>query len=333
MRPPPPEGLAALRLPIPSGWYCVTASAALRRDDLLATPFCGRDLAVWRTRSGRARAAWNVCPHLGGRLAPTGKVEGDSVVCGLHRRRYDIEGRGRHGACLTMVPVREQNGLVLAWFHPDGAQPTWEVPRVDEAGWSPPVFHSVDLPTSPHHVMQDLADLTHFETIHRYRDLVALTPVRFDGAGMQLVVRFGWDTGLPVVETLPATFASRCHGLGYQVTEVDTPGGLTRSRHFVLPTPLDRATTRVHLGLSVRFVGPAARVLDRVARPVRVAAERGFRTFMDRMYRRDVARDARLWTERYHLDDTLPAPDPEIRAYRVWAAQFYPPVPPDATAS
>lgn len=119
-------------------------------------------------------------------------------------------------------------------------------------------------------------------------------------------------------------FASEVHGLGYQLTEVIGPGGVVRTRHFVMPTPIDADTTRVGLGVSVRFEGALGRAIGAFGKLGRRAAERALEAFAMNAFRRDVGLDSRLWVSRYHLDDALPAPDAEIARFRGWARQFYP---------
>lgn len=286
----------------------------------------GRDLALWRTASGSVRAAWNACPHMGGRLGESGRVEGEALVCGLHRRRYGADGRALGsdaGRCLSMVPVREQGGLVLAWFGAGGEAPAWEVPTPDMAGWSPLVFASEDLATHPQYVMQDLADVEHFTTVHGYEEVTVRRPLALDGP------RLGFAAGIArrtsaLMPRLEMAFESEVHGLGYQLTEVTGPGGVVRTRHFVMPTPIDTDTTRVGLRVSVRFEGALGRTIGALGKLGRRVAERALEAFAMNAFRHDVGLDSGLWVSRYHLDDVLPAPDEEVARFRAWARQFYP---------
>jgi nitrite reductase (NADH) small subunit len=54
----------------------------------------GRQLAVFRGRTGEVYAVEAECPHKGGPLAD-GMLVGNQVVCPLHTARFD----GRTGAC------------------------------------------------------------------------------------------------------------------------------------------------------------------------------------------------------------------------------------------
>lgn len=321
-----PPDFATRRLPYASGWYFLCPAEAIAAERVRVHRLCGRDLALWRTASGRLRAAWNACPHLGGRLGEGGRVEGEALVCGLHRRRFGVDGAALGGdaeRCLSMVPVREQGGLALAWFGAGGEAPSWEVPAADMAGWSPLAFTSRDLATHPQHVMQDLADVEHFTSVHGYEDVAVTRPLALEGP------RIGFSAAIvrpasALSPKLRLAFDSEVHGLGYQLTEVTGPGGVVRTRHFVMPTPLDAGTTRVSLGLSVRFEGALGRAVGALGALGRAAADRALGAFAMNAFRRDVGLDARLWVSRYHLDDVLPAPDEDVARFRAWARQFYP---------
>jgi hypothetical protein len=158
--------------------------------------------------------------------------------------------------------------------------------------------------------MQDLADLLHFETVHRYARVRLLEPLAFDGASMTTAVAFGWDTGIPGA-ALPSSFRSEVWGLGAQRTDVCTLWGRLRTRHLVLPTPYRDGLTRVHMAVGVE-IGPGHGVAPRLI-------GRGVHAFAARAFRRDVGRDAALWVGRsgHHAADDAP-----MQAYRRWSAQF-----------
>lgn len=305
--------------PTPRGWFFVAASAGLATRATVVTRVAGADVLVYRGESGRVYATSNACPHLGARLGDGGRVEGEAIECPLHRRRYAV-GAARDGAdALPALPTCEQNGLVLVWVAPDGAAPDFEVPPVDAAGWTAPVFAAMDLATTAEVVMQDLADEDHFVTIHGYRGVSPLAPFSVDGAsievGYDIVRRLGTA---PVGYDQSVQFRSRAHGLGYQVTEVASFGGAVRSRHFVLPTPRDATTTRVTLGLSVRLGAPRAG--EDAPHPV----ARLLPWFVMRSFVHDVRRDAQAWIARYPVGGRRARAEPSLRAFERWAAQFYP---------
>jgi nitrite reductase/ring-hydroxylating ferredoxin subunit len=80
-------------------------------------PFFGREVHVWRHGDG-ARAAVNVCLHLGGPL----ECRDGRLVCPWHGAAYDLasgrktEGPGPDGARLMVLPTRAEDGaLYYMW--------------------------------------------------------------------------------------------------------------------------------------------------------------------------------------------------------------------------
>ena len=64
-------------------------------------------IAVFHTRAGELFATQAECPHAGGPLAD-GLVGGNTVVCPLHSRKFDLRtGRSIEGECdVKTYPVR-----------------------------------------------------------------------------------------------------------------------------------------------------------------------------------------------------------------------------------
>ena len=78
----------------------------------------GRDVAVFRCRTGEVFATSAQCPHRGGPLAD-GLVGGHSVICPMHRFVFDLrtgEGTGRECGRLAthQVSVTAAGDLTLA---------------------------------------------------------------------------------------------------------------------------------------------------------------------------------------------------------------------------
>jgi nitrite reductase (NADH) small subunit len=65
-----------------------------------------KQIAVFRTRAGGVYAVQALCPHKGGPLAD-GLVGGETVVCPLHDRVFDLRtGQGPEPECgLEVYPV------------------------------------------------------------------------------------------------------------------------------------------------------------------------------------------------------------------------------------
>lgn len=216
-----------------------------------------------------------------------------------------------------MVPVQEVGPIVVVWHHPRGATPTFELPIPDEHGWGRWRVQRLDLPVHPQHVMQDLADVSHFETIHRYSQVTPCVRTTAEGPRLTFAAEIGWDTG---VGFLPWTmrFHSISHGLGYQVTEVHDPNGIMASRHLLMPSPVDDHTTRLFLAVQTRL-GERSRQWSGAVEPMLNAA---LGRYVNAHFRRDVLRDATLWTRRVHLPKHTPPDDEAHATFERWLGQF-----------
>ena len=275
-------------LPIPAGWYALGPEAGLHAGQARTQRFCGRTVQVSREPEGQVRVT--------------------------------------EGA--RDLPMLVRGGMLMAWFHPDDAHPAWEIGALDDGGWSSPSFVRQELRMHPLHVMRDLADLVHFETVHRYKDIDVRQPLVAHGPRLETAIAFGWDTGLPGVERgLPASFESRVEGPGYQLTEVLVPAGQWVSRHLVLPTPLGDGRCALHLAVSVRLTGVLglleASLGGWAMRPLRGLIH----AFVARMFVRDIARDAGMWVNLEPVLEVGPPEDPHFAVFQKWQQQFLPSLP------
>lgn len=114
-------------------WYMAawseTVDAALKPITLLDTP-----VVLFRTSDGEVRALLDECPH---RFAPlsSGKLDGDTVVCGYHGLRFAGSGEcvdprfteiNRTRACVRSFPVIERDAMIWIWMG--------DADRLDPAG-------------------------------------------------------------------------------------------------------------------------------------------------------------------------------------------------------
>lgn len=304
------------RLPHRASWYAVATSRSLPSGAVRSVVLAGEEILIWRTASGRVGAAYNACGHLMTRMTPGARVHGESLVCPHHGSCYAVDGSSTmlSSRDLHTLSAQDNGAVILVWFHPDGQAPGWDVPALDDEGWSAWTFRSRELAVHPQHVMQDLADVRHFTTVHGYSELRSSGPTRQRGHALEFGGRARIDPGIGVA-VLPFEFLTVAIGLGYQITTVRQLDGVTETRHLVLPTPIDDETTRLTLGVSVR-IGTA-----RGPRAARWVAIRLLRRYTFWCFERDIQRDARLWRQRHHIDDVPPG-DRDQDTYRQWLTQF-----------
>ncbi len=227
---------------------------------------------------------------------------GRVTVTAADPTRVELDGRA--------LPVCIRDGVVFAWFDPDDGPPTFELPRLNARGWTRSSVDTLTCAGQPESVMRDLADYAHFESTHGYIDPRPRRGFWSDGHACGLEVDFHW----PIVShrswpTMVAAFSNRCAGLGYQVSDVRALGGRFRSRHRVLPTPIDDRRMQVVLGLEVRLALPLGRLIAPLIHP-----------FVRTAFRRDVGDDMRLWARL--PDAESDRGDEALDRYWAWADAF-----------
>ena len=308
--------------PYPTGWYAFGLASELSPGGVLSRPFMGEDLVVYRTRSGVVRAVEPYCAHLGAHLGYGGWVDGELIVCPFHSFAYDASGacvRTGYGtkppakARLAQRPVREANGLLLAW-HGAGA-PSWDVPALDLDGWTAITCRRYVLRDHPQEVTENSVDLGHFAIVHGYRNVRMLRDAVTDGP--YLTTAYAAEQPLPLLRaTVAFEFETQIFGLGYSLVDVRVRRPELEARLWVLPTPIDERRVALRLGASVRKQArrtPASPAVDIVLTQVVLS---GFAW--------GAKQDFPIWeNKRYRERPALAVGDGPIGLYRRWARQFY----------
>lgn len=161
------------RLPdVPQSWYRVCGSRDLRAGRVCTWTLGTRDVAVYRTASGRAVAMDARCPHLGAHLG-RGTVDGDDLRCALHHWRCDPRGacRAPSGPGIlpqTVYPVTERYGSIFVFA---GSEPRFDVPRLEDEGPDAPALsvlaaRPVLVRTSWAALVMNAFDIAHMDAIH-----------------------------------------------------------------------------------------------------------------------------------------------------------------------
>lgn len=168
--------------PIPYGWYAMSPSSELAVGDVKPLHYFGQDLVLFRTESGAPGLLKAYCPHLGAHLGHGGHVEGESVSCPFHAWKFDGDGfctdipyakrmppkiDGKRA--IDAYPVIERNQMVWAWYHPQGAEPLFEVESFDELHsdeWTSIESNGWEINTIIQEAGENAADIAHFVTVH-----------------------------------------------------------------------------------------------------------------------------------------------------------------------
>ena len=171
-------------LDIPHGWFCLSWSHELKIGQVKIVKFCGQDAVLFRAESGEANAVAPFCPHLGAHLGHGGKVIGESISCPFHGWAWSGEGKCTDVPYADSIPKKalsqvldtynlvEQNGIIMAWYHPEGKEPYFELPLIDEFNgesnkWGKSHFFEYNISTCLQEIAENDVDQAHFPTVHQ----------------------------------------------------------------------------------------------------------------------------------------------------------------------
>ena len=322
--------------PFPHGWFAVAFAHDVPPGAVVARRFMGQDVVLFRTAGGQPCLMDAYCPHLGAHFAAGGAVEGETIRCPFHGFRFDCQGtcvatgygtKPPPSARARTWPVREVNGLILTYHDSRGATPAWEVPALDQRGWTAPLTRTFHLRTHPQETTENGVDLGHLAWVHGYQQVEVLSPFATDGP--RLSVRYAMSRSAAALgrvgELLRAEFTITVHGLGYSLVEVEVPRYGLYTRHLVCATPTDagRITLRVamflHAATQPARFNPALRFLPRPLVNALIA-RLTFNGFVH-----DLQQDFPMWERKHYIKPPLlAAGDGPIGKYRTWTRQFYP---------
>lgn len=169
-----------LRSPdFPIGWYSVARASEIKTGEVQRVYAFERELAVFRTRGGKAAVTDAFCPHLGAHLGVEGRVVGETIQCPFHGWRFDTAGQCVDIPYCDEIPsrasvrawtVEEINGDIMVWYHPEEAAPAWEVPLMEEFlsdEWSEPQTWEFTVPNHVQNIAENACDPVHFQYVHK----------------------------------------------------------------------------------------------------------------------------------------------------------------------
>jgi 3-ketosteroid 9alpha-monooxygenase subunit A len=302
--------------PYPNGWFKVCFSDELEPGDVKPVHQFGSELVVWRGQDGVAHVFDAYCPHLGAHLGYGGKVEGNDVRCPFHAWKFDANGRCNDIPYAKKIPTRaelrswptlERNGYVAAWYHAEGADPSFDFPEVPEVGDSDfYLYRRVrwELTTHLQELYENAVDIKHFTHVHGMEiEKVNWLP---DGAHVSLELDLKREASGQTNAENETRFRSYMWGPGLSLTRVT---GLMAGVSVQTLTPLDDEKIEVVHNYWVR----------RSEETPKEQIE-GFYDF----YASDWELDFELWNHKVFRPRPLLAEgDGDIGRYRRWYKQFY----------
>lgn len=313
--------------PYPSGWYAVAFSQDLRPGKLVTARFMGRDIVIFRTKSGTVRASEAYCPHLGAHLGHGGKIIGEELACPFHGFRFSANGAcvsSPYGppppaARLGMLEVREFFDTILVWHGPSGPAP-WEVELPEgDSEWHAFKRHTMQFRTHPQEVTENSVDVGHLRVLHRFTDVNLTEPLQADGP--RLRTSYSFIRPLRPVGGIKVNIRIRVDGLGFSLVELSLAGGWAL-RQLILPTPVNDVETIVRVGTAVRRHRTDHKSTEPAWRGLEALVGEGvlFAVILE------LRRDRAIWSKKAYLGrPAIAAGDGPIGPYRRWAKQFYAP--------
>ncbi len=178
---------------ITEGWYWALQSKKLKSGKVIGVRLSGKDLAIFRTHTGKVVALDAFCPHRGAHLG-RGSVEGEGLRCYYHRWKFDESGQCVDVPCLEKAPkaavstylTADHYGLIWIWIGQGEPHHLPEVPELAgeevEVSFAKPYVKGCH----PNVVMSDAIDVQHFRSVHRIPgDILSLEGVQINGHTMR----------------------------------------------------------------------------------------------------------------------------------------------------
>lgn len=168
----------SLSTSFPSGWFRVAYSDELPPGKVIPLHYFSKDLVLFRTQDGNPHILDAHCPHLGAHLGHGGQVKAQTIQCPFHGWCFDGNGQCVEIPYASKIPpkaqiktwvVQEVNSMIMDYYHPDGANPTWEIPVLPEytsSDWIPFQRHRWKVRTNIYEVAENGVDIAHALFVH-----------------------------------------------------------------------------------------------------------------------------------------------------------------------
>lgn len=303
--------------PYPIGWFCVAYSHELEAGHVKPLKYFGRDLVIFRTEEGVAHLLDAHCPHLGAHLGYGGKVEGDDIRCPFHAWTFNGEGRCTSvpyakkkipmKATIRRWEIREVNGMIMAWHHPDGAEPSWEPPTIAEYGddaWTDYKFREWTIKTRNQEMAENAVDTAHFHYLHGTQNLPE-AKAKPDGHILRVVSNTVSRSPAGPVE---GEIQVEMHGFGFTTTRFV---GIVETLLVNSVTAIDAEYVHCRFAFMVKKVG---------GRSVTEGIGAAYIAEIERQLEQDIP----IWENKVHIKPPILCDnDGPIGRFRSWCKQFY----------
>lgn len=305
------------------GWHCLGLANQFRDGNPHSIRAFGTRLVVFQGEDGKLHALDGYCPHMGADLSD-GCVKGNAVVCPFHKWEWRGDGVCQHIPYSPRIPVKAvmkswttkvRNRLLFVWHDHEGNPPTEDadIPAMaacDSDEWSDWDLVEWDINTNCRELVDNLADMAHFEPLHG-------TPVDyfcnvFDGPHA-----FQMYQGTSPRHAENGAFAvdDAYFGPAYHISLMtgQMNGHVVESILLNSHVPIDHENFTLRFAVKVKRV-PALSHAENAAL-AKAYSEMTHGSFDD---------DVRIWTRKTRVDNPLLcAADGPIMQLRAWYHQFY----------
>ena len=303
--------------PMPFGWFKVAMPDEVPAGKIVTRRYFGTDLVLWRDDQGTLSCQEAYCAHLGAHLGVGGTVEGSCIRCPFHGWAYDGSGanvdipyadRPNAKARLRTFPVREHAGIALAWYHPQGDEPKWDlmdVPEYEDESYGEYEIFDFTIKSCMQELGENGFDYAHFQFVHSHPRVGNTEKVEFDGYDRVMLSSQEFPSSKGPVDARIDVWG---RGPGFAVTRYR---GLIDASLIGCSTPIDEET--VHLTFLFTLKNP-----DRDDHVARIA-----RAFVSSVTK-EVQQDIPIWENKRYVPNPALAPgEKPIADYRRWYKQFY----------
>jgi nitrite reductase/ring-hydroxylating ferredoxin subunit len=305
--------------PIPFGWFQVGWPSDIEIGETKPIHYFGRDLVLWRDEEGTAHVNDAFCPHLGAHLGHGGKVVGCEIACPFHGWRFNADGdntlipysdRLNAKGKLPAYPVIERNGLLMVWYHPDGAEPMWEIPEfepyTDSENFTEMVTRIYEIEAPWQELAENGVDSAHFRYVHNTEEVPILDAYDTDGpiARMKSTQKFPTPQGV-----VDGRIDSDSYGPGISFIQF---AGIVDTFLLGCNTPIEANKCEMRFNFCVRKLGDDQKLNSTVGD-----------LFVEEVHRQ-VLEDKPIWENKAFLPrPALADTDGPFTKFRKWATQFY----------
>ena len=306
----------------PFAWYFCCYSDDLAVGEVRALRYLDRDLVAWRTDDGDAHLADAYCPHLGAHLGYGGRVEGSNLICPYHWWEYDGAGcnvrvpystRTNARARLRTYPTVDRNGMIWFWYHPQGGEPLWDIPVLeehDDPTWTDYIRADWVVRCPWQELAENAPDFVHLRTVHGAADVPELESLDYDGYCSRLRSRVNFATPRGT-----AAGADRHRFVGPRLRGRRASPGIIDTLFVAGTTPLDFEQTLSVKAYKVKITGATTEDREHATRVGEAIV---------RDLRKQMAEDNVIFDHKVHWPTpALVDADGPIMKFRRWARQFY----------